>query len=166
MSVTKDAPTVVGRKAPHGNTRSILRALGVPFKLRYSFWFANRDELPYIYHDFHVKAKQVKRELHPDTPETGNVEEFKTFSAACDLVERQFRIRGIGSQLNAVAREAEALERKARQRAIQQARHISNRHGCRIKDAHAAEKKRRAEKRCQILFPSLDLTSRDRRRIA
>ncbi len=116
-------PVAIWRKAPHGKTRAILRALGVPFKLRYSFWYANRDELPYIYHDFQVKARQLKRELHPDTPETGNAAEFRVFAAACELVERQFRAHGIGNQPTAVEREAKAADRKERVRAYRNAYH-------------------------------------------
>ncbi len=121
-------PIVSQRKVEHGRTRTVLRALGIPIKIACSFWQANLDQLPYLYRDFQVKARQVKRELHPDTPQTGNAAEFRKFSAACDLVERQFRIRGIGEQPNAVAREAEAAGRIARRRARRCAGRFARKH--------------------------------------
>lgn len=61
---------------------------------RGSFWLANEGELEYLYHDFKVRARQVKAELHPDRG--GLTSDFQALSALCEAVQHAFNKRGIG----------------------------------------------------------------------
>lgn len=68
--------------------------MGIKFKHGHQFWLKNGAELDYIYYDFQVRAKEIKRELHPDAG--GDLESFQDFSADCDWVVKCFARHGIG----------------------------------------------------------------------
>jgi hypothetical protein len=80
---------LIKRSIKTGNrTRTILKRLGIPYKVGYSFWALNEADLPYLYYDFRKRAREVKAQLHPDNG--GNTKAFQEFNTACQLVERAF----------------------------------------------------------------------------
>ena len=106
---------LANRSVAAGRTSTILRSLKVPFRQAKGFWEPNAEQLEYIYQDFLKASKQRKRELHPDL--NGNLGEFQSFSAACDMVKRQFEQR-LPMNAKAIQLRVEELAQKEERRRV------------------------------------------------
>lgn len=103
----------------------LLRELGIDHRPGNNFWVINAGRLEYIFYDFQQRARELKRELHPDTP-GGDEDKFQAFNNHCAAMEAAFQRRGIGPQLTAASRQEQIDHKEARKKAQKKVLPISD----------------------------------------